>query len=59
MGQNATGAGGTLALTTPTGPYNFSTVSELTISGGSTYAVYEVVDGQPGGRLKALRCPCG
>lgn len=46
-GSDANGSGGTFALNVPVAPYNFSTVSELTLSGGATYAVYEVVDGNP------------
>jgi uncharacterized protein (TIGR03437 family) len=41
------GVGGTFALPVPVALYNFSTVSPLTMTSGSAYAVYEVVDGNP------------
>jgi len=47
-GADATGVGGTLAISKPLSTFNLSTISQLTLSGGATYAVYEVVDGNPG-----------
>jgi len=46
-GADATGTGGTTVLTQPLAQTTFSTVSELILSGGATYAVYEVVDSNP------------
>jgi uncharacterized protein (TIGR03437 family) len=47
QGADATGAGGSIFLATPTGPTSFASVSQLTMSSGAGYAVYEVVDGNP------------
>src|SRR5262249_49862491 len=47
-GADAGGAGGTLSFPVPaTGPTSFDSVSEVSLSHGAGYAVYEVVDGNP------------
>lgn len=47
-GADATGAGGRLVTTAPfSGTATFNTVGELAMTGGSGYAVYEVVDANP------------
>jgi uncharacterized protein (TIGR03437 family) len=47
-GADATGAGGApIFLPPPSGTFNFDSVSELAITGGSAHAVYEVVDANP------------
>lgn len=46
-GANAAGAGGTLAFTTPGAPTSFTSVSEIILTGGAGYAVYEVLDSNP------------
>jgi len=43
-GADANGAGGTLALNQPAAATTFGSMSELTLTGGSTTATYEVVD---------------
>ena len=45
---DANGVGGTFVLPVPVSTYNFSSISQLTLSAGATYAVYEVVDGNLG-----------
>lgn len=47
-GADATGAGGTLALASPGTAASFAYVTQLNMSSGVGYAVYEVVDGKPG-----------
>lgn len=46
-GADANGAGGTLAFGRPALTTTFAQVSELSLSGGSGVAVYEVVDSNP------------
>src|SRR5205085_2435395 len=58
-GADVNGAGGTLAYTpgpAGSGTVNFDEVSELTITGGAAYAVYEVVDANPF-RLESAQFP--
>lgn len=43
-GADATGAGGTLSLSVPGSPTTFSAVTEIPLTNGSGYAVYEVLD---------------
>jgi uncharacterized protein (TIGR03437 family) len=43
-GADATGAGGTLAFTLPASQTSFTSLTEITLTGGAAYAVYEVVD---------------
>ncbi len=52
-GADANGAGGTLAGPAPAITTQFNSVSELTMTGGAGYAVYEVVDANPGVRETA------
>jgi uncharacterized protein (TIGR03437 family) len=47
-GANANGAGGTFAATPPTtGPVALGTVSEVSLTNGAGYVVYEVADASP------------
>jgi len=46
-GADQSGVGGTLVTTLPVTPTTFTAVSELNITAGSAYAVYEVLDGNP------------
>jgi len=46
-GANPNGVGGTLLTATPAGATTFASVSELTVTNGSAYAVYEVIDNNP------------
>jgi len=45
-GADENGLGGTVVASLPTSQTTFTAVSELTVSGGSSYVVYEVLDGQ-------------
>jgi uncharacterized protein (TIGR03437 family) len=46
-GADATGTGGTLALSAPGSVTSFTSVTELPLTKGAAYATYEVVDGNP------------
>ena len=46
-GADANGAGGSPVAATPTAQTTFDTVSDVPITGGSGYVVYEVVDANP------------
>lgn len=46
-GADQNGGGGTLVVSVPTGGATYTAMSELTVSGGSAYAVYEVLDDSP------------
>jgi len=56
-GANSNGAGGSLVysptLFVPPGPATFDSVSEIPLTGGSGYVVYEVVDADPARRESA------
>ncbi len=47
IGADANGAGGTLSFTTPVAVTSFTTVSEVTLTGGAATIVYEVLDANP------------
>lgn len=46
-GADSTGAGGTLVIPAPAVQTSFNSVSEIALTGGSGYAVWEVVDANP------------
>lgn len=55
-GADATGNGGKLTFTAPAGQTSFTSVSELTLSGGAAYVTYEVLDSSPG-QLDSAQVP--
>lgn len=46
-GADSNGAGGSLVMPVPNAPATFNSASEIALTGGSGYAVYEVVDANP------------
>ncbi len=46
-GTNSSGAGGTLVAALPAISTSFTSMSQLSVSGGAAYAVYEVLDDNP------------
>ena len=52
-GADPNGAGGSLVMPPPTGSVTFNSASEVSLSGGAGYAVYEVVDANPSLRESA------
>ncbi len=46
-GADQNGLGGTLVTALPTITTNFTSLTELTVTGGAAYAVYEVIDQNP------------